>query len=216
MHPVLEAIRAKRGYVLPHHQLLTLLSPELAASYDATYGTLALDTLVLPMIEKEFVWLVVVASVGSQTAGHHVRRFRENGGTEAQIVAALRLTAFAAGRTTFAFAGQHWDLPGFDVEARYRDALDHLMADTGIPPTWIEPALAAAYTCRQDREGIASHILGAYRAGVSERGLAEAMGLAIQPAGLPAFNLAGRVWRDLIRAGAVSASPEFAAWANGA
>ena len=35
-------LRAKRGYLLPHHGLLAVAAPELLVAYDATYSALTL------------------------------------------------------------------------------------------------------------------------------------------------------------------------------
>ena len=38
----LKAVRAKRGYLLPHHGLLAVAAPDLLDAYDATYTALTL------------------------------------------------------------------------------------------------------------------------------------------------------------------------------
>jgi hypothetical protein len=38
----LEAIHAKRGYLLPHHGLMAISTPHLLERYDSLYSTLAL------------------------------------------------------------------------------------------------------------------------------------------------------------------------------
>jgi hypothetical protein len=44
--------------------------------------------------------------------------------------------------------------------------------------------------------------------------LAEALSLTMFPASVPRFVEAAAVWRELIRSGAVPASPGFRAWAE--
>ena len=58
----LDAVKAKRGYLLPHHGLLAVAAPEVLAGYDATYTALTLSERLLPEVEKEFVWLVVLVA----------------------------------------------------------------------------------------------------------------------------------------------------------
>ncbi len=208
----LEAARAKRGYLLPHHGLFRLLSPEFAESYEAAYGRLALQPVALPAEDKEFLWLVIVATVGSPTARHHVRRYREAGGGVAGVEAALRLSAFAFGRTRFDFAADAWagQLPGWDGAAAEAAALQALVPE--VPPARRAMAMLAACTARRDGAGVERYLRAAYAAGAPEAGMAEAMCLTVQPAGLPNLVHAAGLWRGLIASGAVPASDDFRAW----
>jgi alkylhydroperoxidase/carboxymuconolactone decarboxylase family protein YurZ len=211
----LAAARARRGYLLPHHGLFALLSPEFAEAYEAAYGRLALQPVALPAEDKEFVWLVIVAIVGSATARHHVRRFREAGGGTAGIEAALRIAAFACGRDRFDFAADAWayQMPGWDTAAAEAAARDALLAGTGLPPRRAALGLLAAATARRDTPGVERALREGYRLRIDERDLAEAMCLTIQPAGLPNVVRAAGQWRKLIAAGDVPASEAFRAWA---
>lgn len=211
----LDAARARRGYLLPHHGLFVLLSPEFAASYEAAYGRLALQPVALPAEDKEFVWLVIVALVGSATARHHVRRFREAGGGTQGIEAALRLAGFAMGRDRFDFAAEAWarQLPGWDAAAAEDAALAALLRDTGVPIRRAALGLLAAATAQGDTPGVGRALRRCYAAGVAERDMAEAMCLTVQPAGLPKVVRAADQWRRLIAEGAVAASEPFRLWA---
>jgi alkylhydroperoxidase/carboxymuconolactone decarboxylase family protein YurZ len=208
--------RARRGYLLPHHGLFALLSPEFAAAYEAAYGRLALEPVALPAEDKEFVWLVIVAIVGSSTARHHVRRYREAGGGTPGIEAALRVAAFAFGRDRFDFAAEAWayQMPGWDAAAAEAAAREALLAGTGLPPHRAALGLLAAATASRDAAGVEMAIREGYRLGIDERHLAEAMCLTIQPAGLPNVVRAAGLWRRLIAAGEVPASDAFRAWAS--
>ncbi len=62
--------------------------------------------------------------------------------------------------------------------------------------------------------GVAAHIVAAYRAGVAEPKLVEALSLIIWPAGVNRFVAACTVWHELMRAGRVTPSPLFQAWAD--
>jgi hypothetical protein len=211
----LEAARAKRGYLLPHHGLFVLLSADFAEAYEAAYGRLALEPVALEAGDKEFAWLVILATVGSATARHHVRRFLEAGGDEAGVGAALRLAAFAAGRDRFDFAAAAWarHLPDWDAREAEASALAALIAGTGLSPRRVVLGLVAAATARRDLAGVRHALLLGYREGVAERDMAEAMCLTIQPAGLPNVVQAAGVWRALIAEGACDASAPFRAWA---
>jgi alkylhydroperoxidase/carboxymuconolactone decarboxylase family protein YurZ len=209
----LRAARARRGYLLPHHGLFHLLSPDFAEAYEAAYGRLALQPVALAAEDKEFLWLVIVAVVGSPTARHHVRRFREAGGGLAGVEAALRVAAFAIGRGRFDFAAEAWagQLPGWDAAAAEATALRALVPE--VPRGRLALALLAACTARRDGIGIERQLREAYAAGCAELAMAEALCLTVQPAGLPNVVHAAGLWRRLIGTDAVPASAPFRAWA---
>ena len=58
----LEAVRDKRGYLLPHHGLLALSAPNLLQHYDQLYSSLTLTDRHLDRHDHEFVWLGVLMS----------------------------------------------------------------------------------------------------------------------------------------------------------
>lgn len=209
----LEAARARRGWLLPHHGLFRLLSRDFAEAYEAAYGSLALREIALEPAEKEFVWLVIVATVGSPTAGHHLRRHRDAGGGTAGVEAALRVAAFAAGRGRFDFAAESWAaaLPGWDAAVSEDAAFGELLR--GTPPSRAALGLLAACTARRDSIGVERALRRAVAAGCAEAAMAEAMCLTVQPAGLPNLVHAAGIWQRLIAAGEVPASPAFRAWA---
>jgi alkylhydroperoxidase/carboxymuconolactone decarboxylase family protein YurZ len=209
----LEAARARRGWLLPHHGLFRLLSPGFAEAYEAAYGTLALQPVALEAGDKEFVWMVITAVVGSATARHHVRRYREAGGGFAGVEAALRIAGFAMGRNRFDFAAEAWagQLPGWDAAAAEDEALEALVGDLPKPRAML--GLLAACTARRDGAGVERYLLRARQAGCAEAGMAEAMCLTVQPAGLPNLVHAAGIWKRMIAAGAIEASSAFKAWA---
>ena len=58
----LAAVRAKRGYLLPHHGLLAVAAPDLLEAYDQAYTALTLVPRNLTAHDKEFVWLAVLVA----------------------------------------------------------------------------------------------------------------------------------------------------------
>lgn len=211
----LQAVKARRGYLLPHHGLLALLSEPLLEAYDAAYTRLALDPKVLGAREREFVWLAVLIATDEAAATHHIPKFLDAGGTREEVAAALRLAAWAAGAgAAYRFVAEWWTphLPGFDVWAGYRADLARLS-----PPAPLRlaiPAAAAVHAARRDHAALAEAIRFAYAESVPEPELAEALSLMMFPGSVPHFVEAARVWLRLIREGAVSPSPAFAAWAR--
>ena len=93
----LAAVKAKRGYLLPHHGLLALAFPRLLEGYDAAYTAMALDDRALSHHDREFVWLAVLAATDEALATHHIAKFRAAGGDDALIGAVFSAAALAIG-----------------------------------------------------------------------------------------------------------------------
>jgi alkylhydroperoxidase/carboxymuconolactone decarboxylase family protein YurZ len=212
----LAGLRAKRGYLLPHHGLMAVAAPQLLAAYDATYTALTLTPRVFTEHEKELVWLIILVSTGEAIATHHIDRLRRAGGDDRQLEATLALAAWGEGASRFAFVGAHWGphLPEYDAVAAYRRGLDALLAAHPLDRAVAEMGLAAAHQCHRRWDWLREHIRGAYAAGADERAIAEALSLAMFPGGVPNFVDACHHWRELIVAGEVAASPPFRAWAE--
>lgn len=212
---ILDAVRAKRGYLLPHHGLLALTAPRLARAYDETYTALTLERRALDDYEKEFVWLPILIATDEAIATHHIAKFKAAGAGTRDVEICLRLAAFARGARDWRFVARHWSalLPGFDHERAYRDALAAQLRDCDTPPGLVEAALAAVHACLAQWEELGLHIRGAYSAGFPEVKLAEALSLVMFPGSVPHFVEAARIWRDLVRSEAVPASAALRAWA---
>lgn len=209
-------VLAKRGYLLPHHGLLAVTAPELLAGYDAAYTALTLQPRRMSEHDKEFVWLVILTATEEALATHHIQKFRDAGGNDASIEVAFRLAGYARSAPCFAFVADRWSahLPAYDAERAYRDGLAKLVAGEPISPALVEMAMAAAQACRRGWDEVAWHIRGAYAAGADEYELAEAVSYVMFPGSVPNFVDACGVWLQLIRDGAVEASPPFRAWAE--
>lgn len=210
---LLAGIRSKRGFLLPHHGLMAITSPRLLEAYDATYTVLALDDRVLDHHDREFVWLAILIASNEVIATHHIPKFRDAGGTDAELDCILAIAAFAGGFGAYRFVSRHWldHLPGHDPRASYLAALRKLGADA--PMRLVHMACAAVHTCHGAFDALAWQIEAAYADGIDETELAEALSLAMFPGSVPHFVEAARVWRELIVAQRVPASPRFRAWA---
>jgi alkylhydroperoxidase/carboxymuconolactone decarboxylase family protein YurZ len=210
----LAAVKAKRGFLLPHHGLLAAISEDMLARYDALYTGLALDMKVLDVHAREFVWLCVLIATDEALASHHIAKFRDGGGTAAEIAAAIRLTAWAVGARSYSFVEDHWmrHLPDVPIGDCY--AAD-LKTNAGAMPLRLAiPAVASVHAARGDLGLLARAIVLAYEAGVPEPELAEALTIMMFPGSVPRFVEAARIWFGLIRDGKVQPSPDFAAWAR--
>lgn len=213
---MLNGIRVTRGYLLPHHGLLAVTSPTLLDAYDASYSALTLKNRHLDEQAKEFVWLAILASTHTAIGTHHIRRWRDSGGSDEALEVALKLAAYSHGVAVFPFVQEHWTahLPDQDPVQLYRDGIVGLVSGATVPAGWIEIALAAVHMGRQQWWAYEVHVRGAYEAGVLEGELAEALTFAMFHCGAPNFVNACEKWRHLILAGDVVATEPYRAWAE--
>ena len=209
----IDAIAADRGFLLPHYGLLGLVSPALLDGIDDAYRQLMLTPHRLNRHARQFVLLTEIAALDLGTPAHHVGYFKEAGGTDAEVEAALRLAALAVGSNRFGFGGEAWGnrLGGYDRGRAYRTAVER-MAE-GVAPWLAELALGAAQTCLQHWWQVEEHIRAAYRLGVDERKLGEALSLSIWPSNVSFLVKTCQIWRGLIAKGEVAASAPFRRWA---
>jgi alkylhydroperoxidase/carboxymuconolactone decarboxylase family protein YurZ len=210
----LHAVRAKRGYLLPHHGLMATAFPRLLEGYDAAYTALALDDRILSHHDREFVWLAVLAATDEALATHHIAKFRDAGGGDAAIGAALAAAAMAIGAEAFDFAATRWarQLTPFDPRAAYLDACRRVAP--GVPMRLVHLAQLAVQVCRARWLPFRWHLEAAYADAVPEDEIAEATSLAMFPGSVPRFVEACGVWRGMIAGGALPASPRYRAWAT--
>lgn len=201
-------VRNKRGHVMPHHQVMAVLLPELLDSYERVYAAIDLTQGRLSSVEKGFVWMVVVAAAEIPLGGIHVRDFRQAGGSATQVEAAAILGSIAIGSRTLETIGPGWDnvVPELNLDAAYRRSLEGIASFAQISPELVEMAMAAAHACRRSWGRVRAHIKAAYTVGVKETALAEALTITMLPTGTPTFVQACKVWLDLIKTGEVSAS----------
>lgn len=207
----LRAVRAKRGYLLPHHGLIATAAPGLLEAYDAAYTQIALTPRHLSVHDREFIWLAVLATTDEGLATHHIHKFREAGGTDAMIGAAFTAAAMAIGGQAFDFAAVDWAhaLAPFDARTAYLEA-----CQGGAPWRLTVLALLAAMVCRRRERLLGWLIEAGYAAGIAEDAMAEAMTLAMFPGSVPYFVRACGVWRGLILDARVPASARYVAWAR--
>jgi alkylhydroperoxidase/carboxymuconolactone decarboxylase family protein YurZ len=209
----LAAVKAKRGYLLPHHGLLALAFPRLLEGYDAAYTAMALDDRVLSHHDREFVWLAVLAATDEALATHHIAKFRAAGGDDALVGAAFAATALAIGAEAFDFAAHRWgaQLAPFDPRAAYLEAVAAIAP--AAPRRLVHLAQCAVQVCRARWRVLEWQIEAAYADRVPEDEIAEAITLAMFPGSIPRFVEACGVWRGMIAAGRVAASERYKAWA---
>lgn len=210
----LDKVKAKRGYLLPHHGLLATLSERMIEAYDGLYTALALDHKVLSVRDRELVWLAVLIATDEAIATHHIPKFREGGGTQEEFVAVLRLTSLVLGSGAYSFVEQHWEKhwPNLSTAQEFVSAVEITSSPLSRRDAWLCTCAILAAKARFSL--LREAIMAAYRAGIVEFDLAEALSIMIFPGSVPHFVEASRVWMELIRDGSVTASPTFAIWAG--
>jgi alkylhydroperoxidase/carboxymuconolactone decarboxylase family protein YurZ len=209
----LEAIRAARGFVLPHHGAMAAALPELHAAYEAMYRALTVENRHLSNHAKEVCWLVILAACQEPVGTHHLHRFRQAGGTDQEAAACFRLAAWVAGARRYAVLETNWQghLPDVSLAREYQDGVDEYPLDPGSARL----ARIAAQVALDEPWGLAREIEAAYALRIPEPRIAEAMSLAIWPRGVNPFVRACETWLGLMREGRVApASPAFRAWAE--
>lgn len=211
----LEAVKAKRGYLLPHHGLMAITAPELLAGYDACYTALTLVPRHLSPREREFVWLGVLNARRESIASQHLTKFTAAGGTQAEVELLVRLSALAEGAGAFDFIAEHWQhhLPGYDRAAAYADAFKRTIDGGAARLALVHMAAAAIHGCLQRHRTLAWHIAECYRLKADEYELAEALSYVMFSGSVPYYIEACGVWQQMIRRGEVAASAPFATWA---
>ena len=211
---LLAPIRAKRGYLLPHHGLLAVTSPKLLEAYDHLYTALALDHKTLSVHDRELVWLAVLIATDEALATHHIHRFLDGGGQMAEFNAVLQLTASLKGVTAYRFVQEHWTahVPALDLAQSYRDAMERAGQPLSPRDVWL--CACSVHAALGHFDWMREALVAAYERGVSEPDLAEALGIMMFPGSVPHYVEAAKVWMNAIREGNVHASPAFAAWAR--
>ncbi|WP_439595880.1 hypothetical protein [Falsiroseomonas sp.] len=212
----LEQIRAARGFVLPHHGAMAAALPELHASYEAMYRALTLEQRHLAPLEKEVVWLAILAACEEPVGTHHLHKFRMAGGDDALAAAVFRLVGWAAGAARYACIAAHWQgqFPALPAAREYLQGCDALIEGSPLAPGLARLALLGVHTACEEIWGLGVVLESAYALRVAEPQMAEAMSLAIWPRGVNRFVKATAAWLDLLQSGRVTPSPAFRAWAE--
>ncbi len=207
----LRAVKAKRGYLLPHHGLMALTAPDLLAGYDAAYTQVALADRVLSHHDREFVWMAVLAATDEALATHHIAKLRAAGGTDDTIEAAFAAGAWAIGGAAHDFAVRDWarQVAPWDPRAAYLRGLRRL-----APLRLVHLAASAVQVCRARWRLLGWQLEAAYEDAVPEDEIAEALSIAMFPGSVPHFVEACGVWQRMIAEGRLPASARFQAWAR--
>lgn len=208
---------SRRGYLLPQQGLMAVAMPDMQDGYAVMYSALTVQENHFSPYEREFVWMAILSAAGESIGTHHVRLFKEFGGTAAQAELITGLVALAMGAPrSFEFMHKHWQkhFEPFDAVASYRRAAERLVADHDVPIELARYALLAVHTTFGHAWGVEQELLALYDAKAHEGKMAESISLPFWAAGVNRMIDASEVWLELMRSGRVNASEPFLVWAE--
>ena len=193
---LLDAVRKKRGYVLPYHRLMAELDPELLITYDAFYTRLTLTGRVLSPPEKETVWVALIAATRARVGTLHLGRAVKAGMSKDAIADAVAIAAACEALDALAFAKDAF--PEWVDEARavkrYLRAFDAARGRT--PPVLAEIAAVVAHASQRRAAGMRIHLVRAFKRGAKREQVAEALSFALLHCGGPTMVDATQCWID--------------------
>lgn len=196
---VLREVRRKRGYLLSYHRLLHALDPELLAAYDAFYTRFTLDDEVLSPVEKETVWLALIAATRARVGTIHLKRAAAAGMGRDAIADALALAAACESLDAIGFARDAF--PDWVDESRllkrYLGAFEAARGRT--KPVLAEIAAAVAHAGRRHAEGQRLHLKRAFQMGARPAAVAKALSFVLLHCGGPTMLDAMEVWLKMVK-----------------
>ncbi len=193
---LLEAMLAKRGYLLSYHRMLGASDPQLLANYDALYTRLTLDQRVLTPVERETVWVALIATTREKYAFFHFDRAVAAGmGNEAigdAVAIAAACESFDAMHFSQAAFGK-W-LPASAALERYLRMFD--AARGQLPPATAEIAAVVCHAAHRNADGMRVHLARAFEHGANREQLAEALAYVLLHRGGPTMIDAVNCWEQ--------------------
>lgn len=207
----------RRGYLLPQQGLMAVAMPAMQDGYRVMYSALTVQENHFSEYEREFVWMAILSAAGEHIGTHHVRLFKEFGGTPAQAELITGLVALAIGTPrSYEFMHRHWQrhFEPMDAVSAYRRAAKRLIEGHDVPIELARYALLAVHTTFGHAWGVEQELLALYDLKADEGKMAESISLPFWAAGVNRMIDASEIWLALMRSGRVTASPPFQAWAE--
>lgn len=191
---LLDEMLAKRGYLLSYHRLLGASDPKLLATYDQLYTRLTLDRRVLTMVEREVVWIALIATTREKYAGFHLDRGLKAGMDNDAIGDSVAIAAACEGFDAMHFARTEFtkwvaDAPAMQRYLRMFDA-----ARGGIPAAIAEVAAVVCHASRRSAAGMRVHLARAFEQGARREQLAEGLSYVLLHRGGPTMIDAVDCW----------------------
>jgi alkylhydroperoxidase/carboxymuconolactone decarboxylase family protein YurZ len=195
----LQAVRRKRGYLLSYHRLLHAIAPELLAAYDAFYTQFTLTGRALTPVQKETVWISLIAATRARVGTIHLRRAVQAGMSKDAIADAVALAAACEAYDAHAFAEQAFPdwLSEQRLVKRYLRAFDAARGRTR--PALAEVAAVVAHASTRNAAGMRIHLVRAFKRGARRAQVAEALSFVLLHCGGPTMVDAMACWLKLVR-----------------
>lgn len=191
---LLEAMYAKRGYLLSYHRLLAASSPRMLKSYDELYTSMTLDQRDLTLAEREIVWIALIAATREQYARFHFDRGRKAGLDDDAIADSVALAAACEAFDATEFARNEFTewIPKERALQRYLSTFD--TARGTLPEAIAEVAAVVCFASRRQAAGMKVHLKRAFEKGATREQLAEGLSYVLLHRGGPIMIDAAAVW----------------------
>lgn len=191
---LLDAMRAKRGYLLSYHRMLGASDPQLLATYDALYTRLTLDQRVLTPVERETVWIALIAATREKYAVFHIERAIKAGMSNETISDAVALAAACEAFDALDFAQKEFTkwVPESRAIKRYLRVFD---ASRGrIRPAIADVAAVVCHASHRNAAGMRVHLARAFAHGARREQVAEGLSYVLLHRGGPTMIDAVDCW----------------------
>lgn len=191
---LLEAMLAKRGYLLSYHRLLGASSPPMLKAYDELYTSMTLDQRDLTLAEREIVWIALIAATREHYAKFHLDRGRQAGLDEDAMAdsAALAAACEAFDATNFACTQFGEWIPPQKAMQRYLRTFD--AAKGKLPEHIAEVAAVVCHASRRNAAGMRVHLKRAFEKGATREQMAEGLSYVLLHRGGPIMIDAAGTW----------------------
>jgi alkylhydroperoxidase/carboxymuconolactone decarboxylase family protein YurZ len=191
---LLEQMFAKRGYLLPYHRMLGASDPQLLATYDALYTRLTLDQRVLTMVEREIVWVALIAATREKYASFHLDRGVQAGMDNEAISDLIALASACEGFSALHFAQNAFSkwVPESRAMKRYAAIFD--AARGGLPEAISEVAAVVCFAACRNPEGMRFHLKRAFDQGARREQIVEGLSYVLLHRGGPTMIDAVGCW----------------------
>lgn len=191
---LLDAMLAKRGYLLSYHRMLAASDPQLLANYDALYTRLTLDQRVLTAVERETVWVALIATTREKYAVFHFDRAITAGMSNDAISDAVAVAAACESFDALHFAQTEFTkwVPESRAMKRYLRMFD--AARGRIRPATAEIAAVVCHAAHRNAGGMRVHLARAFASGASREQVAEALAYVLLHRGGPTMIDAVDCW----------------------
>lgn len=206
--PILDDVRAERGYTLSYHEIFARTEPAFLRRYAELYRSFTLDERYLSARERELVWVGILVADSEAVGTLHLERALTAGITEAEIGDAVGVAAVAYGWPAMSFVAGAWShTVTFPLWERYEAQL--VAAAPGLSAREIELVALATQAALQHEPAFLHHLARLYATETPEREIAEAVSYLLLPKGANAMLWATDSWLAAIADGHLQPGAEL-------